>query len=179
MTQQEINTHYAKISVNEIFNELTAFKQNPLLYDQEKIKMLLLHLKERELSDLEKYALDKIAIDIVKTESIVSVQNKIEKEDKIKCPKCGSEQITAGKKGFSGKKAVVGAVVTGGIGLLAGTIGSNDVILYCMKCGNKFKPNEAQSSNDAPLTKAEEDTGAIVSIIIFAIILIIILKACL
>jgi len=43
----------------------------------------------------------------------------------IKCPKCSSTQITASKKGFSGKKAIAGAVLTGGIGLLAGTIGSN------------------------------------------------------
>lgn len=58
----------------------------------------------------------------------------------IQCPKCNSTQITAGKKGFSGKKAVAGAVLNGGIGLLAGTIGSNKVIITCLNCGNQFKP---------------------------------------
>ena len=60
----------------------------------------------------------------------------------VKCPKCGSNQIVANKKGFSGKKAVVGGLLTGGIGLLAGTIGSNKVKITCMACGNVFNPGD-------------------------------------
>jgi DNA-directed RNA polymerase subunit RPC12/RpoP len=63
-------------------------------------------------------------------------------EDQIKCPKCSSSQLSANKKGFSGKKAVAGAVLTGGIGLLAGTIGSNKILITCLNCGNQFKPGE-------------------------------------
>lgn len=74
-------------------------------------------------------------------------------EDKIKCPKCSSTQLTTDKKGFSGKKAVAGAVLTGGIGILAGTIGSNDVIITCLKCGNHFKPGE---DLDAKIKKDRE-----------------------
>ena len=33
----------------------------------------------------------------------------------IRCPKCNPNQLTANKKGFSGKKAVVGGLLTGGI----------------------------------------------------------------
>jgi len=40
-------------------------------------------------------------------------------ETKVVCLKCGSDQLSANKKGISGRKAVVGAVPTGGIGLLA------------------------------------------------------------
>lgn len=80
----------------------------------------------------------------------------------VRCPKCGSTQITANKKGFSGKKAVAGAIVTGGIGLLAGTIGSNKVKITCLACGNEFSPgagikpeeksiNEKHSANKAEL----------------------------
>jgi DNA-directed RNA polymerase subunit RPC12/RpoP len=58
----------------------------------------------------------------------------------IKCPKCGSTQLTANKKGFSGKKAVVGGLLTGGVGLLAGTIGSNKVKITCLSCGKEFTP---------------------------------------
>ena len=61
---------------------------------------------------------------------------------KIRCPKCKSTNLSSGKKGFSGQKAVGGALLTGGIGLLAGTIGSNKVQLWCLSCGNKFKPGE-------------------------------------
>jgi hypothetical protein len=43
----------------------------------------------------------------------------------LHCPKCGSNQITSDKKGFSGKKAVARVLLTGGIGVLAGTMGSN------------------------------------------------------
>ena len=63
----------------------------------------------------------------------------------IGCPKCGSTQLSANKKGFSGKKAVAGAVLTGGIGLLAGTIGRNKVKITCLSCGNQFKPGEGRN----------------------------------
>lgn len=66
-------------------------------------------------------------------------------EDCIGCPKCGSTELHAEKQGFSGKKALVGAVLTGGIGLLAGTIGSKNVNITCMKCGNKFKAGEGKT----------------------------------
>jgi DNA-directed RNA polymerase subunit RPC12/RpoP len=65
--------------------------------------------------------------------------------DEIRCPKCGSNQLAANKKGFSGKKAVAGAILTGGIGLLAGTIGSNKIIITCLNCGNQFKPGEKKA----------------------------------
>jgi DNA-directed RNA polymerase subunit RPC12/RpoP len=64
----------------------------------------------------------------------------------IQCPKCGSHDLIAGKKGFSGKKAFAGAVLTGGIGILAGTIGSKNVELTCLKCGTKFKPGHDMDS---------------------------------
>lgn len=70
-------------------------------------------------------------------------------EAKVKCPRCGSSQISANKKGFSGKQAVAGAALTGGIGLLAGTIGSNKVKITCLKCGHLFKPG------DKPIVKQE------------------------
>ncbi len=38
------------------------------------------------------------------------------------------------KKGFSCKKALAGAVVSGGVGLLAGTIGSKKIIITCLHC---------------------------------------------
>lgn len=60
--------------------------------------------------------------------------------DLIKCPKCKSTQITANKKGFGVGKAVVGVALTGGIGALGGFIGSNKVVITCLKCGNQWKP---------------------------------------
>lgn len=62
----------------------------------------------------------------------------------LHCPKCGSNQITSDKKGFSGKKAVAGVLLTGGIGILAGTIGSNKIKMTCLSCGHEFKPGEGK-----------------------------------
>ena len=66
-----------------------------------------------------------------------------QQEEYLCCPKCGSRELHAEHKGFSGGKALAGALVTGGIGLLAGTIGSRDTQITCLKCGNKFKAGEA------------------------------------
>ena len=68
----------------------------------------------------------------------------METTPEVKCPKCGSNQITANKKGFSGGKALAGAVLTGGIGLLAGAIGKDKIIITCLACGNQFGPGEVK-----------------------------------
>ena len=65
-------------------------------------------------------------------------------ESYLCCPKCGSRELHAEHKGFSGSKALAGAVAVGGIGLLAGTIGSKDVLITCLKCGNQFKAGEGR-----------------------------------
>lgn len=43
----------------------------------------------------------------------------------VKCPKCGSTNITAGQRGYS---------------LLTGFIGSGSTVNRCAKCGHKWKP---------------------------------------
>lgn len=50
-----------------------------------------------------------------------------ENEENVKCPKCGSTQIHAEKRGWS---------------LMTGMIGSSKIIMTCLKCGSKFKPGE-------------------------------------
>lgn len=73
-------------------------------------------------------------------------------DEPIKCPKCGSTQITANKKGFSGTKAAAGVIIAGGIGLAAGGIGSNKIIITCLKCGHQFKPGSEISKPQGPMT---------------------------
>ena len=67
----------------------------------------------------------------VKKESVKSIT--------LKCPECNSDQLTSNKKGFGLGKAVVGGLLTGGIGLLGGFIGSRKVLLTCLNCGNSWK----------------------------------------
>lgn len=49
----------------------------------------------------------------------------ISDSNSLKCPKCGSMQITAGQRGYS---------------LLTGFIGSGKTVNRCAKCGYKWKP---------------------------------------
>lgn len=70
----------------------------------------------------------------------VVVQPVIQHEIPISCPKCGSTQITSNKKGFNVGHALVGGLVTGGVGLVAGLWGSNETRLNCLRCGNRWKP---------------------------------------
>jgi hypothetical protein len=69
----------------------------------------------------------------------------------ICCPYCSSNQLFVDKKGYSLKKGITGMVLTGGVGLLAGLLGSNKVIITCLSCGRKFKPgdNPTSPSNNA------------------------------
>jgi hypothetical protein len=79
-------------------------------------------------------------------------------EEYLACPICNSKEIHPEKKGFSFGKAITGAFLTGGIGILAGTIGSSDVRLNCLKCGHKFKAGEARViSNRTPSSNPELD----------------------
>jgi TM2 domain-containing membrane protein YozV len=76
----------------------------------------------------------------------------------IKCPKCSSNQITANQKGFSGGKALVGGILTGGVGLLAGTIGSKKIKITCLSCGHTFNPGEDLDSVELKKIKQSEIT---------------------
>ena len=86
-----------------------------------------------------------------------------QQEEYLCCPKCGSRELHAEHKGFSGGKALAGALVTGGIGLLAGTIGSRDTQITCLKCGNKFKAGEARIVR--PNENLSEEVSQIIGII--------------
>ena len=60
----------------------------------------------------------------------------------VKCPKCGSTQVSAQKRGFSGGKAAAGVILTGGVGGLAGLHGADKIEVHCMKCGHHWNPVE-------------------------------------
>lgn len=60
------------------------------------------------------------------------------------CPYCGSENVQPlgqHRKMFSVGKAVGGAVLTGGVGAVAGFLGKNtkQTDFVCMDCGKQFK----------------------------------------
>jgi tellurium resistance protein TerD len=63
-----------------------------------------------------------------------------ENNDEVRCPNCKSNQITVSHKGFGVGKAAVGAVLLGPIGLIGGLAGSTDILITCLKCGQKWSP---------------------------------------
>ena len=75
----------------------------------------------------------------------------------IRCPRCGSEDVSGGTQGFGAGKAVVGAVVAGPLGLAAGAINKNKVTNSCMTCGHRWQPEKPKlpaQENDWMFTMA-------------------------
>lgn len=61
----------------------------------------------------------------------------------LKCPKCKSTNIQImgnNRKAFSVGKAVGGALLTGGVGVLAGFAGKKGKYeIFCTDCGHRWK----------------------------------------
>lgn len=70
-------------------------------------------------------------------------KNQMKKQNIITCPNCKSKDVTflqQDKKAFSVGKAVGGAVLTGGVGALAGFAGKKgNKQWHCQNCGNFFE----------------------------------------
>lgn len=78
------------------------------------------------------------------TQEVAAIKKaaKIEK-NAIKCPKCGSKNVQfmqQDKKGFSVGKALGGAVLSGGVGAVAGFAGKKGKKQWhCLNCSNVFE----------------------------------------
>jgi len=66
-------------------------------------------------------------------------------EDEVRCPKCGSNELTTIKKEISEKKSPGEIIISGVVavllgigGLLTGSIGGKEIIFTCTKCGHQF-----------------------------------------
>lgn len=92
--------------------------------------------QERQLSIKENPTISK---NYIKNNPVRCNINKDSQSNSLYCPKCNSYNISINKKGFGVGKATFGVVSCGVLGLLGGFIGSNDVKMQCLNCGNKFK----------------------------------------
>ena len=74
------------------------------------------------------------------------------------CPSCGGALAPVGERtgGFSGTKAVVGAVVAGPLGIAAGALGKKLITMQCEKCGYTLETN----AKDAEAAQAYGTTFA-------------------
>lgn len=76
--------------------------------------------------------------------------------ERIKCPKCGSDNISlvsnTQKKGFSTGNACCGYILLGPLGFLCGSIGSNKTqtteYWVCGGCGNHFQSNAGNAEKE-------------------------------
>ncbi|MBA3827847.1 MAG: hypothetical protein H0X33_02830 [Taibaiella sp.] len=64
-------------------------------------------------------------------------------QEKIVCPSCYSDQISANQKGFNMGTGALGYFTGGALqGIALGSMGSGKIIITCLKCANKFQPGE-------------------------------------
>ncbi|MBT8397568.1 MAG: hypothetical protein HKO65_10600 [Gemmatimonadetes bacterium] len=59
---------------------------------------------------------------------------------KVRCPKCRSEQVSGGRKGFGLGKAAAGGLLVGPVGLVAGMFGRKKPTVTCLNCGHRWEP---------------------------------------
>ena len=108
--------------------------------EKERKRKLKKEEKERKRKELERIMASNPQVSI-KPKAV----EKKEKDDTVRCPKCGSSQLTANKKGFSLGKAVAGGVLLVPIaGVATGMIGKNKIIVTCLNCGKQFKPGNGR-----------------------------------
>ena len=67
------------------------------------------------------------------------VFDEIIRDERIKCPKCGSTEIMVQKEGFDAKSACCGAFLVGPFGLLCGAKEANKLNRHCLKCAHKWE----------------------------------------
>ncbi|ABK60959.1 hypothetical protein [Clostridium novyi] len=86
-----------------------------------------------KVEEVLKFFSEKVTLtDVTGIKKAEKVKPKSKDEDVVCCPKCGSTQITANKRGFSIGKALL----LGGVG---GFIGKDKIEITCLKCGYRWK----------------------------------------
>jgi len=103
-----------------------------------------LHIKDKETADelyglLTERAINAVHYNLVPEEPNFSEQDAL--DNVARCPDCGSTSLSANKRGFDVLSAVTSHLI-GGLGVLSGSIGMNDIVVACLRCGNKFEPGK-------------------------------------
>ncbi len=115
-------------------------KAKTVLYEKEKAKTVQMqNLIKMTPEQKDKAKKQREETERLKRMTREGQMNRYQQPTQLKCPQCGSHQLTANKKGFGLGNAAAGAVLTGGVGLLAGFIGSGKVNITCLNCGHSWK----------------------------------------
>ncbi|EGT4532738.1 TPA: ribosomal protein L7/L12 [Clostridioides difficile] len=141
-----VDANGIEINMTEIYRKYRKEKVNAIKNVMEISGLNIKEAKKIVDSSFEELKINFIddAMSNSEKEKIINNQNrknnieKAQQESVACCPKCGSTSLTAQKKGFGIGKAVVGASLTGGIGLVAGNLGAKKVRVTCLNCGKQF-----------------------------------------
>jgi hypothetical protein len=68
----------------------------------------------------------------------VLAKEKLKEAGVFYCPKCSSTNINVSKKGYGYGKGLVGTLLVGPLGLLAGGMGAKKLKATCLNCGYEF-----------------------------------------
>jgi hypothetical protein len=90
--------------------------------------------------------------------------------DPIVCPRCGSVQLSAHPRGYSGRAGCLGMFAFGLLGVFLGTAGSRDTMITCMACGKSWQAG-TDPDNPPPSTLRDEVNPRIVVIALVAIVI--------
>lgn len=78
------------------------------------------------------------------------------------CPMCSETEgwtlIDTTKKGFNAKKALIGGILLGGVGLAAGAFGNKKALYVCKKCGFQHEYDGVAEKN-IPIQKITKKDG--------------------
>jgi tellurium resistance protein TerD len=66
------------------------------------------------------------------------VFTEIKGDKRLRCPHCGSMELSIQKEGFQAGPACCGAILAGPLGLLCGAKDSNKLNRHCLNCGHKW-----------------------------------------
>lgn len=76
----------------------------------------------------------------------------------IRCPKCSSNNVVSGRKGFGFGRATIGALLLGPIGFMAGGIGSKTILMQCMDCSHTWnQANEIRRAKEDEKLRIREE----------------------
>ena len=75
----------------------------------------------------------------------------VENEAPVRCPMCGSTQVTAVRRGYDPGCGCLGVLLFSWIGLLLGFLNADRVDLVCNRCGARWEPGNAEH-RQGPLT---------------------------
>lgn len=59
-------------------------------------------------------------------------------DNRVRCPRCGSDQLSGQKSGYGAGKGCCGWIFAGPLGLLCGFCGANKTMVHCLSCGYRW-----------------------------------------